>query len=424
MTTLATPVLRPALLRGIVAVTVIGMIAVGVALFVTRPDQPAVGGPSSTPIATFGPSAPARPSAGPSAAVVAPRAATWTATGKMITPRTGHTATLLLDGRLLVVGGCCNNAGDQIKSAELYDPGSGTWASTGSMVESRFNFVYSATLLADGKVLVAPSTNGTGRPTPAQLYDPVSGKWSATGSMVAAYAGHTATRLLDGKVLVAGLNGDGDTPSAELYDPNSGAWSATGAMTTARGGTYTLLSDGKVLVAGGDQYLAPRGSPSSELYDPISGTWSATGNMITPRVGHTATLLPDGKVLVAGGYVPVAGAVADPLASAELYDPASGTWSETASMLAIRVRQTATLLRDGRVLVAGGRGSEKNIEPRLGSAELYDPATGIWSATASMLAVRVGHTATLLPDGKVLVAGDLPDDSAPFAELYDPGSGN
>jgi len=424
-----TPILRPTLLKSVAAATVIGVIAVGAAFFVRRPDQPAVGGPSPSPNATSSPSAPGNPSAGPSAAVVAPRAAAWTATGKMITLRTGQMAVLLLDGRVLVVGGCCNNAGDQITSAESYDPGTGTWASAGSMVESHFNFVYSATLLADGKVLVAPSTNGVGGPASAQLYDPVSGKWSATGPMVAPYAGHTATRLLDGKVLVSGLNGDGDTPSAELYDPSSGTWTATRAMSTPRGGTYTLLPDGKVLVTGG---YSPPGGPSAELYDPISGTWALTGNMITPRFGHTATLLPNGKVLVAGGKIPADGRVCrsestpspvclgDPIASAELYDPQSGAWSATQGMVAPRASHTATLLPDGRVLVAGGEGDASTSAGfALASAELYDPASGTWSATASMAAARREHTATLLPDGSVLVAG-----GAPSAELYDPGSGN
>ena len=128
----------------------------------------------------------------------------------------------LLDGRVLVMGGCCDNAGDQFKTAELYDPGTGTWTSTRSMPDPQFNFTYSYTLLADGKVLVVPSTNGVGAPASAQLYDPVSGKWSATGTMVAPYFSHTATRLLDGKVLVSGDIKNSDTPYAELYDPGSG----------------------------------------------------------------------------------------------------------------------------------------------------------------------------------------------------------
>jgi hypothetical protein len=425
--TMSTLALHPASLRGVAVAAAIGVIAVGAVFFVTRPDRPAVGGPSPTPNATVGPSSPASPSAGPSAAVVTPRAAAWTPTGKMITPRNGHTAVPLLDGRVLVVGGCCDNAGELHKSAELYDPGTGTWASTGAP-----RSVYSATLLADGKVLVA---GGADLLTSAELYDPVSGTWSATGSMVAAFDSRMATRLLDGKVLVTG--GLGDTSAlapAELYDPISGTWTATGA-TSIVSDTATLLPDGKVLVTGLIGTELARGIlgiPSSELYDPISGTWSATGNMITPRVGHTATLLPDGKVLVAGGEVPVfpvEGAISNPLASAELYDPASGTWSATASMLAIRGGRTATLLTDGRVLVTGDRALGGFLR-ELASAELYDPASGTWSATASMLTIHAGYTATLLPDGKVLVAGAcdspqcVPPVGAAFAELYDPGSGN
>ena len=148
------PIFRPTLLKGVAAATVIGAIAVGAAFFVTRPDQPAVGGPSPSPNATSSPSASASPSTGPSAAVVAPRAATWTATGKMIRPAADTWPLLLLDGRVLVVGGGAAVAGaNDYTSAELYDPGTGTWTSTGSMLAPRDGF--SATLLADGKVLVA-----------------------------------------------------------------------------------------------------------------------------------------------------------------------------------------------------------------------------------------------------------------------------
>jgi hypothetical protein len=182
-----------------------------------------------------------------------------------------------------------------------------------------------------------------------------------------------------------------------------------------------------VLVAGG-YHRTPR-APSAELYDPVSGTWTATGDMATPRYRHTATLLPDGKVLVTGGT----NGGFNPLASAELYDPQSGTWSVTHGMAAQRESHVAVQLPDGRVLVTGGRGSAdtsaSGLHEPVASAELYDPASGTWSTTASMVAARLEHTATLLPDGTVLVAGGVgirTGGSATLrsAELYDPDGGS
>ncbi len=364
--------------------------------------------------------APAETSAAPSSTPGQNSAPTWTATTSMVEARHSHTATLLPDGKVLVAGGNAypRGGGDlaDLSSAELYDPSSGTWTATGSMIEARA--LHTATLLPDGKVLVSGGYRGgpDGHVlSSAELYDPSSGTWSATGDMIEARLRHTATLLPNGKVLVSGgANGDDRaSSSAELYDPSSGTWTATGAMVAARRlHTATLLPDGKVLVAGGDD----RGSPSAELYDPSSGTWTATRSMVEARVEHTATLLPDGKVLVAGGES------TGNLPSAELYDPGSGTWTATRSMVEAHHSHTATLLPDGKVLVAGGSDFRGGDLVYLSSAELYDPRSGTWTATAAMIMARTFTTATLLHDGRVLVVGG--EGMAASPELYDPGSGS
>ena len=283
-------------------------------------------------------------------------------------------------------------------------------------------------LLAGNSVTTVTVGYGGGGGAPAQN----AGTFSPTGSMTTAHVYDTATLLQDGRVLISGGTDDAGNvvASAELYDPKSGTFRPTGSMTTSRTTqTATLLRDGRVLIAGG--YGGCTASicntlASAELYDPATGTFSPTGSMTTPREGLTATLLSDGRVLVAGGYggctVGVGTRNCNTFASAELYDPATGTFSPTGSMTTPRVYQTATLLSDGRVLIAGGGDTSLAL-----TAELYDPATGTFSPTGSMITAREYHTATLLPGGRVLIAGGESNGTGDVvlasAELYDPRTG-
>jgi hypothetical protein len=257
-----------------------------------------------------------------------------------------------------------------------------------------------ATLLQNGQVLVIGGVNSTGTLTSAELYDPATGKWSATGSPGTGIAssGYTTTVLQNGQVLVTGGEGPaGVTSSAELYNPATGTWSATGSMTTARvWHTATLLPNGQVLVADGQSCLSLgcAALASAELYHPASGTWTQTGSINAARAKFTATLLPSGQVLVAGG---IDGTTA--LASAELYNPATGTWATTGSLNVARYGQLAGLLPNGQVLVVCG------VSPC--AAELYNPATGSWTQDGQASPSAPGFTATLLHNGQVLFSGGL-----------------
>jgi hypothetical protein len=260
----------------------------------------------------------------------------------------GHTATVLPNGKVLVAGGIWFSGGYgplTTSRAQLYNPTNGTWSYPGYLAQARSG--HTATLLPNGKVLVAGGSyldtlTGPLFLASAELYDPAAGSWSSTGSLGTGRSGHTATPLLNGKILVVGGQGTNSSflTSAELYDPATGKWTPTGSLGTAQSGhTATLFPNGKVLVVGGT---------TAELYNPATGTWSPTGS---PGTSGAATLLPNGKVLVVGS------------ATAELYDPAIGTWSPTSNP---DTSGTTTLLLNGKVLVAGlstGGGP--------GNAELY-----------------------------------------------------
>jgi N-acetylneuraminic acid mutarotase len=296
-----------------------------------------------------------------------------------------------------------------------------TWCATGSMATAREEFT--ATLLANGQVIVAGGrdSGGTHALSSAELYDPNTGAWTATGSMVTARGLQTATSLCDGRVLVAGGQSPDDAQtlrSAELYDPTTGTWTPTGSMGTAR--VYhraVRLRDCRVLVVGG---ASPSAFLSSaELYDPRTGTWTGTGSMTTAGA-DTATLLADGRVLVAAGRDP--GDATHHLLS-ELYDPTTGAWVPTGNLDTARNQSSAAaLLLGGDVLLVGGG----HPGPMVSSAELYDPTVGTWRRTGSMHGPRGNFGLVLLTDGRVLVVGGQPSDSEPpiaTAELYEPTTG-
>lgn len=329
----------------------------------------------------------------------------FVATGDMTTARAWHTATLLPDGRVLIVGGDSFTTSDGTSTAELYDPATRTFAATGSMSVSRRG--HTATLLRDGKVLIT----GGSQSSIAELYDPATGTFAQTGSPLEVdQVGRSATLLRDGKVLFTGGE------RAELYDPATGTFSFAGNYA---GGpiwpTANTLPDGRVLLSGENP---------PEIYDPVADRFALTGSMIEPDYQHgvewqAATTLQDGSVLITGGNDDM---TCGGFTSAELYDPSSGSFRVVGPMRSARDIHTATLLRDGTVLIAGG-GDGWCGSMTHATAELYVPATQSFVDAATMTHSRTQHTATLLDDGSVLITGGMsywPATTLRSAEIYRP----
>ncbi|MBZ5490209.1 MAG: hypothetical protein LAO76_04670 [Acidobacteriia bacterium] len=332
-------------------------------------------------------------------------------TGDTSTARFSHTATLLLNGKVLVAGGMERN-GVWLDSAELYDPAKGRFSPIGKMSARRAGAT--ATLLPNGKVLIAGGTDGFGKNlASAELYDPDTNTFSPTGSLGFPRCDATATLLKNGKVLIAGGDAAGDDDqlaSAEIYDPLTGLFLPTGSMHSPRSYfTAVRLKDGKVLVAGGlsgGQFPFHKVEATAEVYDPLTGRFTLTGEMSVPRYKQGAALLSDGKVMIAGGSNE--DGRQSKYSSTEIFDPQMNAFQPGPRMKFLRYKLLSgvTTLSDGRVLVAGGAELP----------EIYDPARGVFvSLNDEPLDGFLFSTATLLSDGRVLMVdgyGQHPTDGA------------
>jgi hypothetical protein len=303
-----------------------------------------------------------------------------------------------------------------------------TWIPANPMNKARAFFV--AVPLLNGNVLVAGGFDGS-LPFPdfifadSETYNLKTGAWTPIAPMNTARAAPVAVRLKNGRVMVIG-GGDqffNILASAEIYDPSTNTWSLTAPMNDARFEDFVavLLSGGKVLVAGGTGIDGVTSLTSAEIFDEATNTWSPTGSMNVGRGEFANVVLNDGRVLVIGGITELS-EDGEPIASTEIYDPVTGTWTLTVSMNTAREDATAVRLLDGRVLVAGGDSSE-NV-PRFRSAEIFNPLTGLWTYTGDMTTGRseAEYAGVLLRDGRVLIAGGHTAFETPVssADLYNP----
>jgi hypothetical protein len=321
-------------------------------------------------------------------------------TGDMSTPRMTHTATLLADGRVLITGGygypsfCGNLCVDfpVHRSAELFDPQSGRFSSTGDMLSPRAG--HTATLLKSGKVLIANGVpddgvgnTGTFPITVAELYEPTTGTFAATGSMHVPRYVPSALALMDGRVLMIGGEATDNTPALtpEIYDPTTGTFSLTAKPRSQRvDPTAVVLHDGRVLVAGGKAgSYASESMRTAELFDPSANTFAPTGDMAVARFGASAALLSDGRVLLMGGNHGAA-------PNAEIYDPLSGTFAPAIDLPVGKLLS----LPNGTVLIVIS-----------GVMDIYDPVRESLYSVGSLIDPAAGPTVTLLDDGRVLFAG-------------------
>ncbi len=321
----------------------------------------------------------------------------WSTLPVMASRRARHSATRLLDGKVLVAGGATTINSGEVVSAELFDPATNTWSTVGSMNHPRHT--HAAVLLPSGKVMVAGSTSSYSQ---VEIFDLTTKTWSDVGTITPRGLLSMAV-LPSGKVLVAGGASATMLSLAELYDPATGVTTPLPSSSARHGEAATAtLPSGKIFV-GGSSYSPPN-ERQVDLFDPSTSTWTAP-SLVPSRTTGRSALLPNGKLLVAGNVPSV-------------YDEVSNTWTNTGAPTVIRNYAYVAPLGNGKVLMAGGC-EELGSENYYTSAEIYDPASNTWTATESMAIPRAHGTATPLLDGRVLITGGE-DADAPLstAEIY------
>ena len=332
----------------------------------------------------------------------------------MTAKRAAHTATLLGNGKVLIAGGFVSfvSNGGGLSSVEMFDPTTNIFTSAQNLSTPRSS--HTATLLPNGKILIAGGYNGDYLNS-SEIFDPTTNRFTPAGRMVTARSGHVATLLINGKVLLAGGVGTGWTflADAELYDPKTNTFTATGAMQAAREShTATLLNDGKVLITGGHKgrRSAITIYTSAEIYNPANGSFTAAGNLTVKRHKHDATKLADGRVLIVGGSDERDGNGA--YRNAEVFNPANGSFTTVKNNMntaRYKLQGTAILLKNGKVLIAGGANR----------AEVFDPTTNSFSfADGDMGTKKLFATATLLKNGQVLITGGYTDGNIVSANAW------
>jgi hypothetical protein len=335
-----------------------------------------------------------------------PEAGRVASTGNMTVVRFDHAAALLPNGDVLVVGGISRN-GIMQPTAELFDPASGRFTPTGKP-QSPHGWGVTATTLRDGKVLVAGGSTSCDAPcytASAELYDPLRGTFVPTGQMTVPRAGARAVLLPTGDVLLVGGNGSGSAATAEIYNSLTGTFSALGATHLQDTAQLLLLKNGKALAIG---------ASGTDVYDPSTRHFAASGTMIAARTKFGAAVLPDGRVLIAGGQA--GGAWGPRVMSTEIYDPNTGRFTPSVDLNVKRFKLAKAMvpLNNGRILIGGGADYP----------EVYDPFLRAFLPVAgTKMDGFCFSTATVLHDGKVLLAGGYANPGSPgvdHAWIYEP----